>query len=186
MTSRSGSIDQTTCVPTLDHREEDPQSSRRSISVFIGTRSVEPAPVLVLTGKPIRMLVLATAYADIKTVGKYWLYRKPPGKCRFPGIRSSSARFTQSRTSFLSFFSFQCVFASFADSSTRQGRFVRDSTFPPVEKMWNDRRGECNDVRETTFLFPPTSSSCIITPRSSPFSNVLLMARFRRNFGRFF
>ena len=48
---------------------------------------LEPArSVLVLTGKPIRMLVLATAYADIKTVGKYWLYRKPPGKCQFPGM----------------------------------------------------------------------------------------------------
>lgn len=26
--------------------------------------------------KPIRMLILATTNADIKTVGKYWLYRK--------------------------------------------------------------------------------------------------------------
>lgn len=42
-----------------------------------------------LTGKPIRMLVLAAAYADIKTESKYWLYRKPPGKCQF-SVRSSA------------------------------------------------------------------------------------------------
>lgn len=37
-----------------------------------------------LTAEPIWMLILATTGTDIKTVDKYWLYRKPGGKCQFP------------------------------------------------------------------------------------------------------
>lgn len=43
---------------------------RFNLRIF-GTRREKP-----LTAKPIRMLILATTDADIKTVGKYWLYRK--------------------------------------------------------------------------------------------------------------
>lgn len=43
-----------------------------------------------LTAKPIRMLILATTDADIKAVGKYWLYRKLRSKMPIPVARSSA------------------------------------------------------------------------------------------------
>jgi len=43
-----------------------------------------------LTVKPIRMLILATIGADIKTVDKYWLYRELRRKMPIPVARSSA------------------------------------------------------------------------------------------------